>query len=529
MAGSLAETTQEKFLREKQEYEDALAAYHNVLGRAASTVQIPYAMQSNYSVENQGYERAATDPWISDRFPELKAAAERVQAEEQEFLALDDPFPSHANNQCSISSYTAQKVYEYYALFETVYLLATDAAFRAQVVAQIEAFLTGSGFDHYMAANNLQNQADILMLGKPDLLDYWLSDDAGDEVLRQREQEIDRQLEVIGQQTAFHMSVVEGKIAEFFKAVWQDLKQKYYDCGILYAVSTVGVDGIFVAAEIYSGLAFLRFLKFGLRALPKAGQIVVDILDGNGRKIGTRTHSQAALEAKYGKPQENGVGGYAPDTNRDIPDSPAEDVLEQQRRDRERGEVRQDQRADGSYRNPDDPDGVRRTADGEAMIQNKDGTWRPVSDMSDPARAADNGRRHNPQVGRWGEVEADRYAANQGWEKINGPNTTMDSPFTGPGKIDAIYRDPGPPPRYIVSDAKALGSQQGKTKDDVLQMSGEWIKERLGGANLSRFHQREMADGFEPVLLRVDKNGNVTEEWLDVDGKKIPAPSWRDK
>lgn len=130
MVGSLAESTQEKFLREKQEYEDALAAYRNVLGRAASTVQIPYAVQSNYSVENQGYERAATDPWITERFPHLQAAAERVQAEEQQFLALDDPFPSHANSQCSIANYTALKVYEYYALFETVYLLATDAAFR---------------------------------------------------------------------------------------------------------------------------------------------------------------------------------------------------------------------------------------------------------------------------------------------------------------------------------------------------------------------------------------------------------------
>nr|WP_255734243.1 DNA/RNA non-specific endonuclease [Epibacterium sp. MM17-32] len=181
------------------------------------------------------------------------------------------------------------------------------------------------------------------MLRKPDLLDYWLSDDAGDEVLRQREQEIDRQLEAIGRQTAFHKSVVESKIAEFFTAVWQDLKQKYYDCGILYAVSTVGVDGIFLAAEIYSGLAFLRFLKFGLRALPNTGQITVDILDGNGRKIVDRTHSQAALAAKYGKPQENGVGGFAPDTNRNIPDSPAEKVLEQPPRDREQGTGRSDQ------------------------------------------------------------------------------------------------------------------------------------------------------------------------------------------
>ncbi len=115
----------------------------------------------------------------------------------------------------------------------------------------------------------------------------------------------------------------------------------------------------------------------------------------------------------------------------------------------------------------------------------------------------------------------------QGWEKINGPNTTMDSPFTGPGKIDAIYRDPGPPPRYIVSDAKALGSQQGTTKRGVLQMSDEWIRGRLAKAGLSRMHAREMGEVYDRVLLRVDKSGTVTEEWLDKFGKPVAGPAWR--
>ncbi|NVK13221.1 MAG: DNA/RNA non-specific endonuclease [Rhodobacteraceae bacterium] len=382
----MAETAQEKFLREKQEYEDALVAYRNILGRAAGTVQIPYAMQSSYAAENQGYERAATDPWITERFPDLQTAAERVQAEEQQFLAIDDPFPSHANSQCSIASYTAQKVYEYYALFETVYLLATDAAFRAQVVAQIEAFLTGSGITHYMIADRLQDKADQLMQARPDWLDFLLSSDEMDAVLRTRQADIDRDLEEIGRQTAFHMSIVDGKIAEFFKAVWQDLKQKYYDCGILYAVSTVGVDGIFLAAEIYSGLAFLRFLKFALRALPKTGQIVVDILDGNGRKIGSRTHSQAALEAKYGKPRENGVGGYAPDTNRDIPDTPAEEMLEQQRRDRENGAVRPGQQAAPEDVGPD----PKVTALGNGQTRHQRGTNEQVISY-DPETARPTG------------------------------------------------------------------------------------------------------------------------------------------
>ncbi len=188
---------------------------------------------------------------------------------------------------------------------------------------------------------------------------------------------------------------------------------------------------------------------------------------------------------------------------------------------------RSDERPDGSYRDARDPEGVRRSADGEAMIQNKDGQWRPVSSMSDPAWPEDDGRRHNPQVGRWGETVTDRYAADQGWEKINCPPTTMESGFSGPGRIDAIYRDPGPPPRYIVADSKALGAGQNRTKDDVLQMSEQWIQDRLGRAGLSRAHAAAMRDGYHSVLLKVDKNGNVTEVWLDADGNPIPAPTWR--
>lgn len=188
---------------------------------------------------------------------------------------------------------------------------------------------------------------------------------------------------------------------------------------------------------------------------------------------------------------------------------------------------KQDVDSDGNYRNPNDPEGVRRTPDGEVMIQNKEGTWRPVSEMADPDRPeGDSGRRHNPQVGRWGEVQADRYAADQGWEKINGPNTTMDSPFTGPQRIDAVYRDPGPPERLIVSDAKALGSKQGKTKDG-LQMSSEWIENRLERSGLSQDDIDDIMLDREQVLLKVDKNGNVTEEWLDDAGEVIPAPAWR--
>ena len=200
-------------------------------------------------------------------------------------------------------------------------------------------------------------------------------------------------------------------------------------------------------------------------------------------------------------------------------DAPLDDSLPGSRRN---GRDREDEWADGSYRDPSDPEGVRRTADGEAMIQNKDGTWRPVSQMADPNRTGgDDGRRHNPQVGRWVETEADRYAQSQGWERLKGPPTTMESGFTGPQRVDAIYHNRNPPPGpYIVSDAKGLNSPQRPTKDG-LQMSRNWIERRLARSGLSTDELDEVMDGYDPVILRVDKNGNVTEEWLDENGSVV--------
>ncbi|MFY1709826.1 polymorphic toxin type 15 domain-containing protein [Tritonibacter scottomollicae] len=390
----MAETAQEKFLREKQEYEDALAAYRNVLGRAAGTVQIPYAMQSSYAVENQGYERAATDPWISDRFPELKAAAERVQAEEQEFLALDDPFPSHANNQCSISSYTAQKVYEYYAALEMIYKLSTDAEFRREICGQLHQAYRNSALANQTAADLLRWRAGHLddaieeaerkergdnsifdsiaqvfgysdgdalaldLMGYDSEDEFWeqqaekgiVQDTRTAAQLRAAQDEMRRQAEV-------HQNTAIEQVKAYFAEMWEQVKARYKECGLFYAVVTVGVDGIFLAGEVLAGVALLRGLKFARKLLPN-GRVRVEVTDVEGRTLGETTWSTDALEAKYGTPQENHIGGYAPDTNRDIPDSPAEKVLEQQPRNRESENNDKDE-----PERPNHPRGPRREVD----------------------------------------------------------------------------------------------------------------------------------------------------------------------
>lgn len=164
---------------------------------------------------------------------------------------------------------------------------------------------------------------------------------------------------------------------------------------------------------------------------------------------------------------------------------------------------------------------IQYAPDGEHMIHNKEGVLRPVTEMADPNRpGGDDGRRHNPQVGRWGEVMADDHAIDtNGWERADGDRTTMDSPFSGPQTIDAVYVNPNPPPGpLIVADAKALESGQG-SPSGVLQMSDTWIQDRIGNSNLTPEQQAMIAAGdYEAVLLNVDRYGNVSETWLDTSG-----------
>lgn len=546
-------------LKEEQDYLDAFQAYNEILHQTASDMIAPAVFELQNSSVMRGHERAATQPYIQTDYPELAQAARRLVKEEGEYRAVDEAVASFAQGNCSIAKYTIDKVYEYYAALEMVYKLATDDEFRNHVTEQIHKAYTQSAVYNLQAAERLDWQANNLdddinkaerrergerstfdkivgLFGFEDGDEFVLWQEGAEDkedlerILSERygvtlkfhepsSAELRERQEQIENEADFLRSTAFKQIKDFFKQIWEQLKERYHKCGLFYAITTVGVDGAFLAGEILAGMSFLRALKFVTRTLAD-GRIKTVLESVTGRQLGEATISPKALDAKYGTPDENHLGGYEPDTNRQLPDKPAEEILEEKRRSEQQSQ-RQDQREDGSYRNPDDPEGVRRTADGEAMIQNKEGEWRPVSAMADPNRPKDNGRRHNPQVGRWGEVEADRYAASQGWEKVDGPDTTMDSPFTGPNRIDAIYKDPGPPPRYIVSDAKSLNAPQNTTKAGILQMSREWIQNRLSKSDLSPEDLRGIDRGYDSVILRVDKNGEVTPEWLDEAGNKI--------
>lgn len=461
------EDARNRLLKEEADYRDALSAYFRAIGT-----------------------------------PQQLEAGRTLDREEAEYRAIDEAVATYTQQNCSISNYTADKVYEYYAALEMVYKLATDAAFRQRVVQKIDELFQGGFLGNLLTADRLLNRADYYYEVKPGLIDFGLDRLFGNDESRKRlerlEADTQNEIDRLERLAGGYRDEAFKALGAYFASVWQQIKAKYHDCGLLYAVTVTGIDGAFLAAEIGVGVSFLRGLKFVRRILPD-GKLHVDVADIEGRTLASASWSREALEAKYGTPQQNHVGGFEPDTNRQIPDRPAEDVLREKRAN-EPQTARQDQRADGSYRNPADPPGVRRAPDGEAMVE-ENGAWKRVSETS------------NNTKGRFGEMMADDWAAKQNppWEKVNGPAATMNTP--GHHGLDAVYRNPSPPPDYFVTDAKYGSAGLGRLKDGTQQMSPKWITDAVN-RGFSPSQAGQIRRSHEPGILRVDKDGNVTWESL---------------
>ena len=184
----------------------------------------------------------------------------------------------------------------------------------------------------------------------------------------------------------------------------------------------------------------------------------------------------------------------------------------------------------GTFKDPNDPDGVFRTPTGVAVIYNKFGDPRPVSDMADPARnAGDLPNHHGNEVGRWAEVVSDKHVREkEGWVRLHPPgDLKMDDAFRGAGQIDMIYMIPGKPVRYVIVDAKGLGATLGDTADGR-QMSVSWILARLDATALTKEQKaairRQLRDPTIQTshLLHVDAYGTVTIMNLNANGDRVP-------
>jgi len=139
---------------------------------------------------------------------------------------------------------------------------------------------------------------------------------------------------------------------------------------------------------------------------------------------------------------------------------------------------------------------LRLADDGEVLFDDV-----PISEASTTAK------------GIFGETMADSWARAQGWERVNGPITQLgDSLERG---IDGIYRNPTPPPGFIVAETKYGTSQLSTLADGTRQMSDRWIEDRLEDALSPELFDQILLEGYDKALLRVDRFGNVVPSSLN--------------
>jgi hypothetical protein len=298
------ELARARFLREKQEYLDARLAYEEALNNAAMRMPIPSVAKASYNASD-GPQRAATDPWIAQSHPDLKSAASRLLNEERQYLALDEPVSNHAQKNCSIVQYTKEKFYEYAALGEMLYKLATDSTFRNDIAAKLGTSITESG--------GFFNDLGIIMSmsgNGPRAIAGAVSKQAAENNRRMSDA-----------QMAASKRMVD-RISSYFSEKWAAFKKGWEECGLAHAVARAGVDGVFLAGEIVIGGAALKGFRFAYSF--SKGLHKVDIISIEKGRIGGHAWSTEALEGKYGKPNQNQVAGVLTDKNRNLPDTPAE-------------------------------------------------------------------------------------------------------------------------------------------------------------------------------------------------------------
>ncbi|WP_223559679.1 PAAR-like protein [Chryseobacterium lathyri] len=118
--------------------------------------------------------------------------------------------------------------------------------------------------------------------------------------------------------------------------------------------------------------------------------------------------------------------------------------------------------------------------------------------------------------GNFGEMTADRDMMDKGYEPLHQRLTDIDA-STHQG-IDGVFKNPGPPPSYVVVDAKYGQAGLNTLTDGTRQMSDKWIQDRLGNT-VSRQELRNITQsGYERVVGKVDANGKIVYRRVDANG-----------
>ena len=132
---------------------------------------------------------------------------------------------------------------------------------------------------------------------------------------------------------------------------------------------------------------------------------------------------------------------------------------------------------------------------------------------------------NNIQKGNYGEMKMDAYFESQGYERISLDRVTDLNTPTHQG-IDGVYYNPDGHPPYIIGEAKYGSSRLSTLADGTPQMSTEWIEGGKGTPRLEFSVGKNVADdilleGYDSVLVNIDKDGNIITHMLDENGKIV--------
>lgn len=132
--------------------------------------------------------------------------------------------------------------------------------------------------------------------------------------------------------------------------------------------------------------------------------------------------------------------------------------------------------------------------------------------------------RSNKEKALVGQDRGREYMESRGFERL-----TDDKRWNAPG-VDDIWRNPKPPPDYVITEYKYGDGKLGVTRDG-LQASDDWLngvvtgRDRLKAAlgEAEALNVRISMDGgrVEKWLLRSDPDGGLTKDLLDAAGKVV--------
>ncbi|MGE6883519.1 hypothetical protein ACQKGM_29785, partial [Bacillus mobilis] len=121
----------------------------------------------------------------------------------------------------------------------------------------------------------------------------------------------------------------------------------------------------------------------------------------------------------------------------------------------------------------------------------------------------------NKQKGNYGEMKMDVHFESKGFDRISNDRVTSLDDKIVKG-IDGVYYNQGPPPKYIIGEAKYGGAKLSKTKDGR-QMSDTWVE---GKIRLEKAVGKDAADdilleGYDKILVNIKEDGSIITKKLD--------------